>query len=463
MQPAVRAAVPQANQKATVQTDWSFVSPVAFNTIPLMMPAASTIFAVSSGSAPAAIGVIRISGPRAIHALHYLTGRDIAPRRASLANLCGASGDLLDQALVLSFPGPKSATGEDCAELHCHGGRAVLGAVCDALAGMEGLRPAEEGEFTRRAFANGRIDLAEAEGLADLLEAETELQRAAAVANVNGLLSSKVEDWRDAVLKLSAQIEAALDFSDEDDVGDLPEGFTWNIGELAKDLGVFLDSPRSEKLKEGFRVVLAGPPNAGKSTLFNALTQSEAAITSAIAGTTRDVIERNVGIMGVPFALIDTAGVREDAAEEIEAIGIERAHGEFVKADIVLWLGVAGEGPAGCWEIAARSDASDFASKGAGAHNVSAVSGEGLAALKEALVAKARKSMPKPGEAALNARQFARLSEAQEALIDAKAQSDLLLVGEDLRRARVAFDRLIGRATTEEMLDNLFGRFCIGK
>ncbi len=426
-----------------------------------------TIFAVSSGSAPAAIGVIRLSGPRALDALCLLAGRGFEPRRASLAKLRSKTGDLLDEALVLSFPGPASATGEDCAELHCHGGRAVLSAVCDELAAMDGLRHAEEGEFTRRAFANGRMDLAEAEGLADLLEAETEMQRAAAVANANGLLSGKVDGWRDAVLRLSAQIEAALDFSDEDDVGDkvgaMPEGFTWNIAELITELSVFLESPRSEKLKEGFRVVLAGPPNSGKSTLFNALTESEAAITSAIAGTTRDVIERSVGIMGVPFTLIDTAGLRDQAAEEIEAIGIERARGEFAKADIVLWLGNAGEGPPNCWEVAARCDASDFEAKPAARHIVSAVSGEGVVSLKAALVEEARRALPKPGEAAINTRQSSRLTEAYEALKAAHGQSDFLLVGEELRRARLAFDRLIGRATTEEMLDALFGRFCIGK
>ncbi len=175
------------------------------------------------------------------------------------------------------------------------------------------------------------------------------------------------------------------------------------------------------------------------------------------------MIERSVGIMGVPFTLIDTAGLRDEGAEEIEAIGIERAKREFAKADVVLWLGALGEGPADCWEVAARSDASDFEAKGAARHTVSAVSGEGLLGLKEELVSVARQSMPKPGEAVLNARQFSRLGEAHEALTGARQQSDLLLVGEELRRARLAFDRLIGRATTEEMLDALFGRFCIGK
>ncbi|WP_108789549.1 tRNA uridine-5-carboxymethylaminomethyl(34) synthesis GTPase MnmE [Erythrobacter sp. Alg231-14] len=424
----------------------------------------STIFAVSSGAAPAAIAVIRISGPSAYPALQSLTGRSFEPRKASLAKLRDGDGDLLDEALILWFPGPKSATGEDCAELHCHGGKAVLRAVSDALAKVDGLRPAEPGEFTRRAFANGRMDLAQAEGLADLLEAETELQRAAAVANANGVLSGKVEGWRDTLLTLSAQIEAALDFSDEDDVSEIPEGFTWNIAQLSSEIAEFLYSPQSEKLKEGFRVVLAGPPNAGKSTLFNALIQSEAAITSSIAGTTRDVIERTVAIKGVPFAFVDTAGLRDGRdAEEIEAIGIERARAELDNADVILWLGAEGEGPTGSWEIAARKDAPDHIRKPSALHAISALTGEGVDPLKEALVETARSALPKPGEGALNERQFKRLSEAQAGLSGVQGQSDLLLIGEELRSARVAFDRLIGRATTEEMLDALFGRFCIGK
>ncbi|WP_299195766.1 tRNA uridine-5-carboxymethylaminomethyl(34) synthesis GTPase MnmE [uncultured Erythrobacter sp.] len=423
----------------------------------------STIYAVSSGSPPAAIAVLRISGPQAGAALQALTGRSFEPRRASLARLRSQSGELLDEALVLWFPGPATATGEDCAELHCHGGRAVLAAVSDALSKIEGLRPAGEGEFTRRAFANGRIDLAEAEGLADLLEAETELQRAAAIANVDGRLSAKVGSWREAVLRLSAQVEAALDFSDEDDVGELPAGFTEGLAELDGELEQALSAPRAEKLKEGFRVVLAGPPNSGKSTLFNALTDSEAAITSPIAGTTRDVIERSVAIMGVPFSLVDTAGLRDQGGEEIEQIGIDRARSELVRADLVLWLGPEGAGPRDAWEIAARSDSPDFAPKASGAHVVSAANGVGIADLKLALVVEARSALPKAGEGALNARQVARLEEAHAAIRAALEQSDLLLVGEELRSARLAFDRLIGRATTEDMLDTLFGRFCIGK
>jgi tRNA modification GTPase len=339
----------------------------------------------------------------------------------------------------------------------------VLAAVERALAALPGLRAAEAGEFTRRAFANGRIDLAEAEGLADLLEAETELQRAAAISNASGALSRTVEDWRGRLLALSAQVEAALDFSDEEDAGDLPESFTWNIGALTEEMRDWLSRPRSERLGEGFRVVLAGPPNSGKSTLFNALVESEAAITSPIAGTTRDVIERSVAMAGVPFTFVDTAGLREIGADAIEGMGIERARHQLGTSDLVLWLGEEGGGPDGAWEIAARADAPDFVPKGSARHRISAETGEGVTQLKQDLIAHARQRLPKPGEAALNARQHARLTEAAEALAAAQGLSDLLLVGEELRRARLAFDRLVGRATTEDMLDALFGRFCIGK
>ncbi len=427
------------------------------------MNSSDTIFALSSGAPPAAIGVIRVSGPQAAAALAALAGRVPHPRRASLATLRDASGAPLDRALVLWFPGPNTATGEDLAELHCHGGRAVIAAVEGALGALGGLRRAEPGEFTRRAFANGRLDLAEAEGLADLLSAETELQRAAALGAMQGALSRQVEAWRGRVLGLAAELEAVLDFSDEEDAADLPDSFTWNIAALAQELGEWLARPRSERLGEGFRVVLAGPPNAGKSTLFNALVESEAAITSPIAGTTRDVIERSVGIAGVPFTFVDTAGLREEGSDAIEAIGIDRALEQLGRADVVLWLGVEGNGPPGAWEIAAQSDRAGFVAKPTARHTLSAATGEGVAALKSALVEAARGALPKPGEAALNARQHARLAEGAEALAAARALADPLLIAEELRRARLAFDRLIGRATTEDMLDALFGRFCIGK
>lgn len=423
-----------------------------------------TIFALSSGAPPAGVGVIRISGPAAGAALAALAGPLPPPRRAVLRRLHDAEGALLDQALVLWLPGPGSATGEDMAEVHCHGGRAVIAAIEAALGAMPGLRRAEPGEFTRRAFAHGRIDLAEAEGLADLLAAETELARAAALAMAGGALSRAVEDWRTRLLALSAEIEAVLDFSDEEDAADLPQCFTWNIAALEREIAAWLARPRAERLGEGFRVALAGPPNAGKSTLFNALVESEAAITSPVPGTTRDVLERSVAIAGVPFTFIDTAGLRATAeVDAIEAIGIARARAALARADVVLWLGPEGEGPPGAWEIAAQADRPDFTPKRAARATLSAVSGAGLEALKQALVEAARAALPKPGEAALNARQHARLSEAAAALAAAQHLADLLLIAEELRRARLAFDRLVGRATTEDMLDALFGRFCIGK
>jgi len=421
-----------------------------------------TIFALSSGSPPAALAVVRISGELAGDALHRLAGSLPEPRQASLRQLRGEGG-VLDEALVLWFPGPATATGENLAELHLHGGRAVVAGVEAALAAIEGLRRAEPGEFTRRAFANGRIDLAEAEGLADLLSAETELQRRAALELAGGVLSRRADGWRDRLLIHSAQLEAVLDFADEDDVATLPAEFLSHITVLGDEIGVALAAPHAETLREGYRVVLAGPPNAGKSTLFNTLVESEAAITAASAGTTRDVLVRPVALGGVPFSFVDTAGLREEGAEEVEAIGIERAHAELSTADLVLWLGPEGEGPDGAWEIDAQIDREDRVAKLAPRARVSALTGEGIAELKRALVDNAALAMPKPGQVALNARQRGLLGDAAAALDGAGEETDPLLLAERLRLARVAFDRLTGRAATEDVLDALFGRFCIGK
>ena len=422
-----------------------------------------TIFALSSGAPPAAIAIIRISGAEAGLAVVGLARREIEPRRPSLARLYDAQGEMLDEALVLWFPGSETATGEDLAELHCHGGRAVVAAVERALAAIPGLRLAEPGEFTRRAFANGRIDLAEVEGLADLLSAETELQRSAAMAMAGGTFSRQIEQWRDRLLGLSATVEAVLDFGDEDDVSEIPAHFQRDLGSLQHELDAWLVRPRAERLGEGFRVVLAGPPNAGKSTLFNTLLESEAAITSPTEGTTRDVLERSVAVEGIPFTFVDTAGLRESGSDEIEAIGIERARGELKRADLVLWLGPEYEGPEGCWEIEAQIDNQAHMVKVAPHLRVSARSGENIDLLKRQIVELARSTMPRPGEAALNARQHSLLCEGARELAEVSGLSDPLLMAEHLRRARIAFDRLIGRATTEDMLDALFGRFCIGK
>lgn len=424
---------------------------------------ADTIFALSSGAPPAAIAVVRVSGPAAGEALASLSGRLPADRRAVAATLRDQAGNLLDHALVLWLPGPNTATGEDTAELHLHGGRAVVNAVLTVLAAIPGLRAADPGEFTRRAFANGRIDLSEAEGLADLLSAETELQRRSALSMAGGTFSRQVEDWREQLLGLSAAVEAVLDFADEDDVALLPADFLLRIDTLRIELARWLARPRAEALREGYRVVIAGPPNAGKSTLFNRLVQSEAAIATPIAGTTRDVLTRPVAYAGVPFLFADTAGLHDATEDVVEAIGIERALEALDLADLVLWLGPEGQGPSGAWEIAGQCDRADAVTKRQARHQVSALTGAGIDALIADLVASARQALPKPGEAALNQRQHDLLREAAGALQAAEDETDPLLVAEALRMTRVAFDALLGRTTTEDMLDALFGRFCIGK
>ncbi|MEL1251805.1 tRNA uridine-5-carboxymethylaminomethyl(34) synthesis GTPase MnmE [Aurantiacibacter gilvus] len=422
-----------------------------------------TIFALSSGQPPAGIGVIRVTGPQAFAAVAAIAGKLPEPRRAMRALFRDVSRETLDDGLVITFPGPNSVTGEDLAEFHCHGGRAVIAAVERALGKVEGCRRAEPGEFTRRAFANGKIDLSEAEGLADLLSAETEIQRRSAMAMAGGALSHRVEDWRIELLRLSAQVEAVLDFDDEDDVAALPPAFGDALRSLKTQLDEVLAAPQAETLREGYRVALAGPPNAGKSTLFNALVESEAAITAEIAGTTRDVLTQAVALGGVPFTFVDMAGLRESGADVVETIGIDRARGEIARADLVLWLGPEGDGPDGAWEIEAQADLSGHVRKESPRFRLSAVTGEGMPELRKALIAEARLAMPKPGQAALNARQRDRLQEATAALSGAERESDPLLIAENLRRVRQAFDALVGRTSTEDVLDTLFGRFCIGK
>jgi tRNA modification GTPase len=422
-----------------------------------------TIFALSSGGPPAAIAVIRVSGPGAAGALIALAGRLPEPRRATLMRLRDATGALLDTALALWLPGPGTATGEDACELHCHGGRAVIAAVEAALGAMPGMRLAQPGEFTRRAFTNGAIDLAEAEGLADLLEAETELQRRAALAMAGGALSRTTEGWRARLLGASAALEAALDFADEDDVAELPEGFVEGLVQLQQEIGNHLDSPRAETLRSGLRVVIAGPPNAGKSTLFNALVGDDAAIATPLPGTTRDLLQRPVAIDGVSFEFVDTAGLRDDACDPVEQIGVARARQALGEADLVLWLGPEGKGPNSAWEVEAQADRPDHARKHRPRHVVSAVTGAGLDALRSDLLEAARMALPKPGAIALNARQHRLLGAARGALAVAVERTDPLVMAEELRHVRLAFDALLGRSATEDMLDTLFGRFCIGK
>jgi tRNA modification GTPase len=419
-----------------------------------------TIFALSSGAPPAAIAIVRLSGPSADSALEALTGRLPEPRRALLVSI-RRGGDEIDRALALRFPGPESATGEDVAELHVHGGRAVVAAVLAALADLEGLREAEPGEFTRRAFENGRIDLAEAEGLADLLTAETEAQRRAALAMAGGALSRQVEEWRQIILGLAAELEAALDFADEGDVGEVAaQHWAERVAAAAEALERVLEGAPVERLRDGIRVAIAGPPNSGKSSLINALAQRDAAIISAVPGTTRDLIEAPVSIGGVAFLLIDTAGLR-DSEDAVETIGIERARRAVEGADLVLWLGDPDSAPERSVRVHSKCDLS--APPASADIAVSALSGERNEALARLLRDKARSLLPREGELALNARHRSLLAECGERLGESAATSDPLLKAESLRLALAALDRVTGRAGVEDMLDALFGRFCIGK
>lgn len=420
-----------------------------------------TIYALSSGPPPAAIAVVRVTGPNASNVLTSLAGSLPPPRRARAATLRDPGGQELDRALVLWLPGPGTATGEDTAEFHLHGGRAVVAAVSAAIARVPGVRAAQPGEFTRRAFTNGRIDLAEAEGLADLLAAETDLQRLAAQAGASGHLSRAVEAWRTEILALSAEVEAVLEFSDEDDVPGLPGDFFTRLEAVVGGISAWLERPRTEALREGFRVVLAGPPNAGKSSLFNALIEDEAAIVAPTPGTTRDLNQRSVALGGTPVTFVDTAGLREGAADIVEEIGIARARGEFEKADLVLWLGESDFRPRDSWDIGAKSDLG--VSKTSANFVVSVRTGEGVGLLRTAIMEYAAKALQKAGSGALNARQADLLTTALECLDRRGGSSDPLIAAEMLRAARVQFDSVVGRASTEDMLDALFGRFCIGK
>jgi tRNA modification GTPase len=423
-----------------------------------------TIFALSSGRPPAAVAIIRTSGPQAFAAAEAIAGKLPQARRPVLRTLRNpAGGEAIDDGLVLRFDGPASATGENVVEYQCHGGRAVVDALLAALSSLPGMRLAEPGEFTRRAFANDRIDLTEAEGLADLLEAETESQRRAALVMAEGGLRAQIEAWRQRLVDLSARAEAAIDYvGDEDETRADEAVLARQAQDLADELAEWLARPRAEPLKEGVRVVVAGPPNAGKSSLVNALSQSEKAIVTDIAGTTRDAIEVPLAIEGVPITLVDTAGLRE-SEDAVEAIGVGRAESQVRQADIVLWLGHPGDAPTHrrLIPVHAQADRPDRDAVPAGSLAVSAITGQGLAGLTGTIVEAARRMLPAEGEVALNRRQAAEMEDAARALYG--PGPDLVTLAESLRIARAAFDRLSGRAGVEDMLDALFGRFCLGK
>ena len=438
------------------------------------MDSTDTIFALSSGAPPAAIGVIRISGPRALEAAGALTTAPMPePRQARFRRIVDPqTREVLDECVLVWFPASASETGEDTVELQGHGSRAAIRGIEAALARLPGVRLAEPGEFTRRAFLNGKTDLAKIEGLADLIHAETAPQRRAAMAMMGGALSRKIAIWSQRLMSISARVEAVLNFSDEGDVDEaaVRAGVTDEMAAIMAELTADLAKPGAERLRDGIRVVIAGPPNAGKSTLLNALAGRDAAIVSPIAGTTRDVIEVPVALGGVPFLLADTAGLRKPGADEIEAIGMDRAHAMLAVADIVLWLGHGEElpyVPGALMMVHAKADLGakpvDSGPFSTAALVVSAVTGEGMDSLVAALIAAGERLLPPPGDYALSARQRTVMERARDALAESAKQTDDVLIAESLRSALASLDEITGRATTEAVLDELFSGFCIGK
>lgn len=446
------------------------------------MPAGDTIYALSSGRPPVAIAVIRISGPRAGDALKALAGRLPEPRRAMFARLRDPqSGEGIDDALALFFPGPKSETGEDTVELQVHGGRAVIAAVFTALSGIEGLRPAEAGEFTRRSFENGKLDLTGVEGLADLIFADTDAQRRQALRQLRGLLGNRAEAWRRRIIEAQALAEAGIDFSDEADVAsDVLHRSLAMARELAQEMQEALaDAKRGERLREGLVVAIAGPPNAGKSTLLNRIARREAAIVSPFAGTTRDVIEVHLDLDGYPVTLLDTAGIRE-TDDPVEREGVARAKARAAAADLVLWVTDAsapeseslnGSKSAEQWSVRNKIDmapkVAGSAAEDLGKHRfgISATTGAGMERLLSALASFARESMGAL-EPALVTRERQRrlLEDAYSALSRAISASDREdIFAEELRMAARALGRLTGRVDVEDILDVIFRDFCIGK
>jgi tRNA modification GTPase len=456
------------------------------------MPASDrpTIFALSSGRPPAAIAVVRICGPQTQPALAALIGRVPKPRRATLARVREpASGEVIDEALALWFPGPHSETGEDMAELQLHGGQAVVAAVLDALGTLEGCRLAEAGEFTRRAFDNGRLDLTEVEGLADLIAAETPVQRRRAYRQLKGLVGNQIEAWRGQVIEALALVEAGIDFSDE---GDVPENLIAPARFAAQQLRskiaeALADGGRGERLRDGLVVAIAGPPNAGKSTLLNRLARRDAAIVSPHPGTTRDVIEVHLDVGGYPVTLIDTAGIR-DSTDPIEEEGVRRAKSRAAEADLVLWVtdtSAIGTGEASLGKTATLSTAWVIRNKvdlfvdklgiscespsGASLPTfaISATTGTGIDQLVERLSVFVRGYFAAAESSLITrARHRQALETTVVALDRALAQNGSgteELIAEDLRAAATSLGRLTGRVDVEDILDVIFRDFCIGK
>ncbi len=432
-----------------------------------------TIFALATPPGRGAIAIIRLSGPGTDEALAALGAGGLKPRFASLRNLA-LNGRALDQALVLRFPAPNSYTGEDCAELHLHGGRAVVEAVAEALVAL-GLRPAEPGEFTRRAFENGRMDLAQAEAVADLIDAETSAQAAQALGQLDGALSQTYAGFRRDLLKALALVEAEIDFPDEEVPDNLARTAGPVLDGLIADLKKALtDAGRGERVREGYRIVLIGETNAGKSSLFNALVAREAAIVTPIAGTTRDVLDADLIIGGFAVTLSDTAGLR-DSDDPIEAEGVRRARARAEQAELRLWVRAPGD-PDGAAAAFVRPDDLVVLTKadvdraapppGREAIGVSTTTGEGLGALHDWLAARlARDLSGADFPAVTRERHRRRLAEALASVEAGRGALDVSpeMAGDDLRRAAESLARVTGAIGVEDILGEVFSSFCIGK
>jgi tRNA modification GTPase len=433
-----------------------------------------TIFAPATGAGVAAVAVIRMSGPAADRVLSRVTGvRLPPPRRAALRAIRNEAGDLIDQSLVLRFSARASYTGEAAAEIQCHGGRAVIAAILEVLGRQPECRLAEPGEFTRRAFEAGRLDLAEIEALGDLLAAETELQRRQAARGLGGALHRQAEAWRSALLRAAALVEVTIDWADEEvpeDVGPEVSGLAAGVrAGIERELAL---SDGAERLREGFEVAILGAPNAGKSSLFNALAGRDAAITSGVPGTTRDVLELRYDLAGLPAVFLDTAGLRE-TSDEIESLGVARARERAQGADLRLFLRshdaprAAGEGE--LWRpgdvcVWAKSDLGPDPESPARLE-ISVLHGDGVAELLERIGAELSARVAGGGLVG-HLRQRRALEEAMQALgrtETAVERGEAETVAEDLRDASRALERLVGRIGSEEVLDAVFGAFCLGK
>ena len=426
-----------------------------------------TIVALSSGALPSGIAIIRLSGPQTKSVLQSLCGDVPVPRFLTLRAL-RVGADTIDTGLIAWMPAPHSFTGEDSAELQVHGSPAVVRLLLRAIGAMTGLRLAEAGEFTRRAFLNGKLDLTEVEGLADLIEAETETQRQQAVARLAGGLSTQIAVWRETLLDARAEIEARLDFSDEGDVsGELPLSVVDAIRRLSLALAASIESVgRGRIVREGLRVALAGPPNVGKSSLLNALARSDLAIVSDEPGTTRDVREVALDLGGRLVILVDMAGLRETESRA-EAEGVRRAEAEIARADLVLWLIAPDVSPLErpqvqpLWTVGTKSDLGRVPAE----YVLSSTEGSGLADLLAALRGFAEDAAGSGAPVLVSReRDLVALRAAKSALdrfISDGATDEI--AAEDLRQAGLALERLLGRIDTEHVLERLFAVFCIGK